>query len=139
METIIIDYQVSSETNPVCDILFLILNCTDHQTRIKRFKDWIDHYHTELDKALSFFGLKAKEVYPREQLDVDLKKYGKAMCGLCIFFSNILSMDSEDAAKVKESFNDDMDIEAHFEQNNVAAFKTRVEGIIDSCITFGLV
>lgn len=133
-----IDYQASSESSPVTDILFSILNCTDHQMRLKRFNNWIEHYHAELDKALSYFGLEARNIYPKGQLDADLKRYGRTMCGLCIFFAEIISRDSEDAAKVKDSLNNDDDSN-DLPQNNAAGLKARTEDIVDSCLAFGLI
>ncbi|XP_030030806.2 uncharacterized protein LOC115447738 [Manduca sexta] len=75
-ESVMIDYQLSKVSNPCCDIMYLIFNCTDHKTRLQHFHDWIDYYHSELVKALSNFGLEAN-VYPREQLDADMEKIRK--------------------------------------------------------------
>lgn len=67
-----IDYQASNNVSPVVDLLYMILNCTDHETRSKNFYNWLDYYHSELDKSLSNFGLKANFIYPKDQLDADL-------------------------------------------------------------------
>ncbi|KAJ0172758.1 hypothetical protein K1T71_011897 [Dendrolimus kikuchii] len=140
LETIMIDYQMSSETKPTCDLLFFIFNCTDHQTRLKHFHKWIELYHTALDRALSKFGLDAKNVYPKEKLDADLKRYGKPMCALCTFFSYLLTMNSEEAAKLKENLDNMNDVETEMviEKSGVE-FKSKVEGLIDTCLEFGLI
>ncbi|KAJ8728881.1 hypothetical protein PYW07_006577 [Mythimna separata] len=106
VQSIMIDYQVSRNNSPVVDLLYMIFNCTDHETRSKNYHDWIDYYHTELDKSLSNFGMKANFVYPKDQLDADLKRYGKLLFGLSIMLANILSRDSSEASKFMEAIKD---------------------------------
>lgn len=142
LESILIDYQISKLNNPVADILYAILNCTDHQTRLKHYHDWIDYYHKELDRALSNYELKASYVYPRDQLDKDLKKYGKLTFSLCVLLANVMTLKPDDAAKLKvlmeTGFNfDQMSIQIE-ESENILVFKNKVEGLIDSCAEFGL-
>ncbi|CAH0591424.1 unnamed protein product [Chrysodeixis includens] len=88
LESIMLDYQQSKKGNPVNDVMNLIFNCTDYETRSKHYSDWIDYYHTELDKSLSYFNLSAKSVYPRNEMDADLKRYAKFVlvqsCIACI-------------------------------------------------------
>ncbi|KOB77012.1 Uncharacterized protein OBRU01_04785 [Operophtera brumata] len=103
LESIMIDYQVSKASNPVADIQYMIFNCTDYKSRKEHFHDWIDYYHTELDKSLSSFGLKANHVFPKDQLDADLKRYGKISLGLSIVLSSVLILKPEDAMKMKEA------------------------------------
>ncbi|KOB69043.1 Ecdysteroid 22-kinase [Operophtera brumata] len=146
LESIMIDYQGSKASNPVADIQYMIFNCTDYKSRKEHFHDWIDYYHTELDKSLSSFGLKANYVYPKDQLDADLKRYGKISLGLSVVLSSMLILKPEDAMKMKEAMESaDMnemskntDI-GRLGADSIALFKSRVEGLIDSFIEFGFV
>lgn len=141
-----IDYQLSKATNPASDILYMILNCTDYQTRKEHFIDWIDFYHSELDKSLSNYGLKANFVFPRDQLDADLKRYGKIMFGLSILLAAMLSLSSEDASVMKEAM-DSGDQDKMVEglasglknQETIVLVKKRLEDLVDSCHEFGLI
>ncbi|KAH9632176.1 hypothetical protein HF086_011922 [Spodoptera exigua] len=90
-ESILIDYQVGKNSSPANDLLYMIFNCTDHEIRLKNFYNWLDYYHSELDKSLSNYGLKANYVYPRDQLDADLKRYGKLQFRCSILLCNVLS------------------------------------------------
>ncbi|KOB77010.1 Ecdysteroid 22-kinase [Operophtera brumata] len=137
LESIMIDYQVSKASNPVTDLQYMIFNCTDYKSRKEHFHDWIDYYHTELDKSLSSFGLKANYVYPKDQLDADLKRYGKISLGLSIVLSSMLILKPEDAKKMKEAMESaDMnemskntDI-GRLGADSIALFKSRVEDSI---------
>ncbi|XP_047027897.1 uncharacterized protein LOC124635980 [Helicoverpa zea] len=103
IQTIMIDYQASSNGNPAVDLLFMLLTCTDHASRSIHFHDWMDYYHSEFVKSLSAFHLKADLVYPRTQLSADLKKYGRVMFYLCITFNTFLMRDSREAGELSEA------------------------------------
>ncbi|CAH0664026.1 unnamed protein product [Spodoptera exigua] len=105
-ESIMIDYQLSKVSNPVIDFLYMTLNCTDHETRTKNFYNWLNYYYSELDKSLSYFGLKTALVYPREQLDADIKVYIKLLFSLSLVLANLLMRDANEAVKVKEAMVD---------------------------------
>lgn len=83
-----IDYQLSKNGNPVNDIMNLIFNCTDYESRSKHYFEWLDYYHAELDKSLSYFHLSAKSVYPRSEMDADIKRYAQIIfaqsCIACV-------------------------------------------------------
>lgn len=146
VESVLIDYQISKETSPVCDIQYMIFNCTDHKTRLKYFNEWLDYYHAELEKRLTNFGLKIENVYPREQFDADMKKYSGMMLGLSTILASVLTMNSEDAGKMKETMEatspDELLANNEVEDYNVEhtiKFKTRLEGLIDSYLEFNLI
>ncbi|KAJ0172756.1 hypothetical protein K1T71_011895 [Dendrolimus kikuchii] len=140
-----IDYQVSRESSPVFDLLYLLYNCTDSKMRLKHFNDWVDYYHTELDKSLSNYGLKAISFLTRDKLDADLKRYGKLVFSICILVSFILSMKNKDAAKMKENMNisegDDTNAKPITQQDHDTQqlFKLRVEGMVDTLLELGFV
>lgn len=141
-----IDYQVSKASNPVTDLLYMIFNCTDYKTRKQHFHDWIDYYHDELDKSLSNFGLKVNYVYPKDQLDADLRRYGRLNLALCLFLASMLILKPEEASKMKEAMESDSIEEiqktsdlSSLNADSIALFKSRVEGLLNSFIELGLV
>uniref|UniRef100_A0A2A4JCB8 CHK kinase-like domain-containing protein n=1 Tax=Heliothis virescens TaxID=7102 RepID=A0A2A4JCB8_HELVI len=145
METIMIDYQGSNNGNPVFDLLFMLLNCTDHAVRSKHYIDWIDYYHSEFDKSLSNFGLKINLIYPRDKLDADLKRYAKMMFYFGITFNTLLMRDPKEAAEMMEvmkNVNSDKISEALQSHKMAPAtrdrIRNRVVGIIDTYKQFGL-
>ncbi|KAH9632168.1 hypothetical protein HF086_011914 [Spodoptera exigua] len=142
-ESILIDYQIAKSSSPAYDFLYMIFNCTDHETRVKNFYNWLDYYHSELDKSLSNYGLKANYVYPRDQLDADLKRYGKLQFGCSILLCNVLSAKPEDAAKFKEgmereSVDRTIDPKKKLDVDTKERLKKRITSVIDSYIEFGL-
>ncbi|CAG9134314.1 unnamed protein product [Plutella xylostella] len=76
VECIMIDYQLSRLSSPVVDILYLIFNCTDIDTRKDHYNDWLDYYYKVLDDSLCHYNLKSSLVYPRDKMVEDLKRYG---------------------------------------------------------------
>ncbi|KAF9422097.1 hypothetical protein HW555_002118, partial [Spodoptera exigua] len=137
------NYQIAKSSSPAYDFLYMIFNCTDHETRVKNFYNWLDYYHSELDKSLSNYGLKANYVYPRDQLDADLKRYGKLQFGCSILLCNVLSAKPEDAAKFKEgmereSVDRTIDPKKKLDVDTKERLKKRITSVIDSYIEFGL-
>lgn len=141
-QSILIDYQVCKNSSPANDILYLLFNCTDHETRLKNFYDWLDYYHAELDKALSNYGLKANYVYPKDQLDADIKRYGKLAFGTAVIVSGVLTLKPEEAGKLKEAFATTVDavVDAMGDLHNetTALIKKRLTGLVETSIAFGL-
>lgn len=145
-ESIMIDYQGSKNGNPVMDLLFMIFNCTDHETRSKHYYDWLDYYHSELDRSLSYFDLSADSVYPRRKLDADIKKYKELLFAISIMLTNIFTRNTEEAAEMMEtlnntSFDEAIEVLANTEipKDTAARAKKRITGIIESFIELGLI
>ncbi|XP_030030797.2 uncharacterized protein LOC115447728 [Manduca sexta] len=134
------------ENNPTGDLMFMIFACSDHEGRVKHFNDWLDYYHSELDERLHNFYLKANYVYPRDQLDVDLKRYAKSMLGALVLSATFSVMQPSNAKKVKDAMEeyyepeDEAEKEANmkglftFDDKYKQIYKKRLEGIIDSFI-----
>ncbi|XP_047027754.1 uncharacterized protein LOC124635849 [Helicoverpa zea] len=145
VQSILIDFQASFNSNPVIDLLFMIFNCTDHETRSKHYYDWIDYYHSELDKSLSNFGLKACSIYPRDQMDADIKSYAKLIFGQSLVLANMLMRDPKEAADLVEAMRD-MDRSAIPDSMKTGSLqvqtqnriKNRIFGVINSFQDFGL-
>ncbi|KAI5640280.1 ecdysteroid kinase domain-containing protein [Phthorimaea operculella] len=147
----IIDYQVSRVASPVADLLFSLLTCTDYEMRKQHYISWIDFYHSELAKCLYEFGLKVDFVYPRDQLDADLKRHAKMGLIRTILVALMLSRESAEAAKIIEKWENDDGEEVSkdemFEIARIGAmsekahakFKSKVEDLIDTCVEFGLI
>ncbi|XP_037303627.1 uncharacterized protein LOC115447744 isoform X2 [Manduca sexta] len=150
VESVMIDYQLSRENNPTFDLMLTIFGCSDQETQVKYFNDWLDYYHSELDKRLHDFGLKANYVYPRDQLDADMKRYAKSMLGGLVLSATLSVMQPSNAQKVKDSLDeqykpvDDAEMEAAikefltFDDKHKDMYKKRLEGIVDNFIKFGL-
>uniref|UniRef100_A0A2A4JCM6 CHK kinase-like domain-containing protein n=1 Tax=Heliothis virescens TaxID=7102 RepID=A0A2A4JCM6_HELVI len=146
IQSCMVDFQASNDNSPMSDVLFMIIICTDHETRSQNFYDWIDYYHTELDKSLSHFGLEANEVYPRDRLDADLKKYAKALLAICLLITNVSLRDSKEASVVIENMNNmehEDDVMESFkpeslEEETVARINKKIGGFIESYKKFGL-
>ncbi|KAM3966021.1 uncharacterized protein ACR2FA_012881 [Aphomia sociella] len=143
-----IDYQISKVSNPVCDILYMIFNCTDYETRHAHYNDWINYYHLQLEQSLANYEIKAEFIFSREQLDADLKRYSKFFFSAAIMLSSVLSLKSEDAAKVKdamgsdhpniETFAEQLQI-SNFDPDTISRFRNRIEGLVNSYRELGYI
>ncbi|XP_063623024.1 uncharacterized protein LOC134795121 [Cydia splendana] len=148
VDDVMIDYQLSREGNPAADLLYLIFNCTDHATRLKHYQEWIDYYHEILDDSLNLYGLKANRVFPKDQLDADLRRYGKLMVSLSVMLSSIIVRDSKDAVDMKEMTGDkeklmedtmaQMDASL-LDVSTIVKLREKILGIIDTAFEFGLI
>ncbi|XP_022823598.1 uncharacterized protein LOC111354388 [Spodoptera litura] len=144
-QSVMIDYQGSKISNPVGDILYMIFNCTDHETRSIYYYDWIDYYHTELDRCLSYYDLKINYIYPRDRLDADLRRYGKISFGLSSMLTYVLMRDTKEAGEMLETFksgdpNDVLQLMGTqtLQGETVVRTRKRIVGLIDSFSQFGL-
>ncbi|XP_063831974.1 uncharacterized protein LOC135081165 [Ostrinia nubilalis] len=144
-DAIMIDYQMSSETTPAGDILYFMFNCTSHAARSKHYREWLCYYHEHLDKSLSRFGLKAKNVYPKDQLESDMKKYSMQYFGFAVMLYSVLLRNPEEAAKMHEAISnhevekmEGMPIQS-MSGNTINKFKSKVQDLIDSYIEFGYI
>ncbi|XP_013191382.2 uncharacterized protein LOC106135578 [Amyelois transitella] len=145
VEAVLIDYQLSKIASPVTDLQYMIFSSTDHNTRHQHYYEWIDFYHSELDKCLANFGLKANYVYPRDQLDADLRRYSKVFFSSSILLLTVLIRKTEDAAKMKEAMESNQDLQdisatiqtSSLDQESVALFKRKIENLVDSYREFG--
>lgn len=143
-----IDYQLSKQSSPVADLHCMIFNCTNHATRAKQFYDWIDYYYSQLDKRLTKFELKIDEVYPRYQLEKDLKMCARFTLGHAIMLAALIVRETADATKLTEAMNS-VDPNTYMielaEQSKISTsdsvtiqnFKARIEELVDSFIEFG--
>ncbi|XP_049878739.1 uncharacterized protein LOC126375690 isoform X1 [Pectinophora gossypiella] len=142
-----VDYQQSRINSPVGDLLYMLFNCSDYETRAQHFHEWIDFYHFELEKRLANYGLKANFVYPRGQLDADLKRHGRVSLGQAVLLSSVLLRESGDAAKLQAAMEEGVKIEDVMDEFRMSAmtagfiqkYKSRIEGLVDSHLALGLV
>ncbi|XP_028178750.1 uncharacterized protein LOC114366171 [Ostrinia furnacalis] len=142
---IMIDYQLANENSPVADLLYFVFCCTDHAIRSEHYQDWISFYHDQLDKSLSNFGLKANYIYPKDQLDADLKRYSKLFLGSAVLLQSMLMRSPEEAAQMHEAMTkfdveklEGMPVET-LSGDTIALFKSALHGLIDSYRQFGYV
>ncbi|CAH1634843.1 unnamed protein product [Spodoptera littoralis] len=146
VQTVMLDFQGSKNNNPVADLLYVIFNCTDHETRAKHFFDWIDYYHAELENSLSNFGLKANYVYSRDQLDADVKRYGKLTFGMSVMLANLLMRDTNEASELLEAMKTTADMKELMESmgsqvlqhETIIRARKKVVDLITSFSEFGL-
>ncbi|KAM3958868.1 uncharacterized protein ACR2FA_007043 [Aphomia sociella] len=143
---ILIDYQLPKISSPANDLLHMILNCTDYSTRNIHFLEWIDYYYSELNRFLDYFKLKSDIIYPKHELDIDLKRHSKVMLGFSIFSNMMVMRKPEEAVKLKEAmesqdsnkFAEAMKT-SELENDTLMATKTKIEGLIDTLLEFKLV
>uniref|UniRef100_A0A2A4K1F1 CHK kinase-like domain-containing protein n=1 Tax=Heliothis virescens TaxID=7102 RepID=A0A2A4K1F1_HELVI len=141
-EAMLIDYQLARNSSPVSDLMYFIFNCTHHNARVEHFYEWLDYYHSELDNALSNYGIKANYAYPRDQLDADIKRYSKVALGNAIVSISMTGLKPEEASKVKEQM-DSADISNVSSVNSMdtaslSDYKKKLLGLLESFNRFGL-
>lgn len=102
----------------------------------------------QLDKSLSNFGLKANYVYPKDQLDADLRRTAKFFLGRVIMVASVVVRDTADAAVFKEAMNTgdpNLTMEELAQRTRLSTanpetlrnITAKIEGVLDSMIEFG--
>lgn len=139
-----VDYQGSNLSSPVADLHYMIFVCTDYDTRKKHYNDWIDYYHSQLDKSLANHGIKVNYAYPRDQLDADLRSFAKLSLCQVILVAMVVVREAANAAKLQEAIkNTEKSVEDMFDvfkltdSTTIEKFKTKIEGVIDSFFEVG--
>lgn len=133
------------ESSPAYDIMYMIFNSTATEERIQRYTELIDYYYNELDKSLNNYGLEATDVFPREQLDVDMKRYAKLILSISIIVANLIVKDVAEATKIKDSMEtannpseEMMELMMERSAGTEVLFQKRIEGLARSIIELGL-
>ncbi|CAH1634844.1 unnamed protein product [Spodoptera littoralis] len=147
VQTIMIDFQGSANSNPMVDVLYAIFNCSDRNTRARHYYVWLDYYYLELDKSLSNFGLKSNYIYPRDQMDADMKRYGKLIFGMSVMLANILMRDTNEASELMEAMNTTTDMNELMESmgnqtlnhETILRVRSKIEELIDCFTHYGLI
>ncbi|XP_022823365.1 uncharacterized protein LOC111354259 [Spodoptera litura] len=144
VRSILIDYQVAKTNNPSVDLLYLIFNCTDHESRSKHFYNWLDYYHFESNKSLAYFGLKADLIYPRNQVDADIKRYSEYIFGSVLLNINMTDRDRSETGEMIESLeNGGLDEiialmgKTKMNESTLKHVRNKIEGLINSYVEFG--
>uniref|UniRef100_A0A1E1WL08 CHK kinase-like domain-containing protein n=1 Tax=Pectinophora gossypiella TaxID=13191 RepID=A0A1E1WL08_PECGO len=145
VECCMIDYQFACANLPVDDVYQVLFNCSDYDSRAKHFQEWLDYYHMYFTKYLYHFGLKADNVYSKEQFESDMIRYGKFALGQAAFSSSFLLKNDEDAEKMKSAMDsgiteltDEMLKELTSSgSSSMVKLKTRLEELVDSFIELG--
>ncbi|XP_022823370.1 uncharacterized protein LOC111354263 [Spodoptera litura] len=142
---VMIDYQASRKNNPMMDLLYFIFLCTDYETRSKHFYNWLDYYHSEFDKSLSYFGLRANDIYPRDQLDADVKKYGELVFSIALMASNLTERDVNETKELINNMEHSGIGElmatmgsTRMTGETLKRAKNRIEGLIATYTDFGM-
>lgn len=93
----------------------------------------------ELDKFLSYLGLKANYIYPRDKFDADLKRYGKPELGIALIMVNFILRQTQEVADLTDIDGTTLpDLKVgSLTDKTVEAIKERVKGLIESCFEFG--
>lgn len=139
-----IDYQVSRVNIPPADLMYLMFMCTDQATRQKYFNSWIDYYHIGLLNSLQYHGLEINSIYPRDQLQMNLKKYGRVAFGISVYINYLITLSPEDAIKAKEYIAKGNDIaqsglpDEFRYSKTMERYKKIIEELIDSFVEFSL-
>uniref|UniRef100_A0A2A4JCA9 CHK kinase-like domain-containing protein n=1 Tax=Heliothis virescens TaxID=7102 RepID=A0A2A4JCA9_HELVI len=141
-EAMLIDYQLAKNSSPVGDLMYFLFNCTHHNARVEYFYEWLDYYHSELDNALSNYGIKANYAYPRDQLDADMKRYGKFALGNAIVTNSMIGLKPEEASKVKEQLNtgdlSNVSSVNSMDNSTIIDYQKKLIGLLESFDKFGL-
>ncbi|KAM3958914.1 uncharacterized protein ACR2FA_007089 [Aphomia sociella] len=142
---ILIDYQLPKVCSLAYDLLHMILNCTDHATRHNYYLEWIDYYYSELDRFLNYFKLKSDNIYPRDELDSDLKIYSRFMLANSILATVMVMRKPEETVELMEAM-ESKDVDKFFEAMKVSKLdndtitmaKIKIEGLLDTLLEFKL-
>nr|XP_049697229.1 uncharacterized protein LOC126054710 [Helicoverpa armigera] len=141
-EAMLIDYQGARNSSPVSDLMYFLFTCTHHEARVEYYYEWLDYYHSQLENSLSNFGIKANYVYPRDQLDADMKRYGKLALGNSIVTNSMIVLKPEEATKVKDQMESadmsNINTVNNMEPTTMLAYKKKLIGILESFDRFGL-
>lgn len=74
---IFLDWQLSRYGPPVYDIFYFIFTATDKSFRDKHYRNLLNVYHTTLSTSIEKLGSDPMKLYPFDQLENDLKRYGR--------------------------------------------------------------
>ncbi|GBP86682.1 hypothetical protein EVAR_103626_1 [Eumeta japonica] len=72
---ILLDYQISRYSSPLCDLYFMLFLAVDEATRDGHFMDLVNTYERALRQQIVELGQDPEQIYPKEQFQRDLRTF----------------------------------------------------------------
>jgi hypothetical protein len=82
-----VDYQTMALCNPTSDLLYFIFTGSDGEFRRRHYKQLLDHYHHQLNLALTRLHLNPDKIFSRQDFDDELKEVR-----ICLYLLLLLTL-----------------------------------------------
>uniref|UniRef100_A0A8W7PPW8 CHK kinase-like domain-containing protein n=1 Tax=Anopheles coluzzii TaxID=1518534 RepID=A0A8W7PPW8_ANOCL len=79
-----IDFQLARYCSPALDIAFFVYSCTSQALRDAHYEDLLGAYHGGLAEMLRDLGSDPDTVFPRAELEKEMRQYARFGCGMGI-------------------------------------------------------
>ncbi|XP_013097757.2 uncharacterized protein LOC106080772 [Stomoxys calcitrans] len=141
----LLDWQIMRYGSPIIDLMYFLMSCTTQEFRHQHFNEMINIYHTSAAEHITKLGSDPKVLYPRQELEKQLKTKGAIGLLFAMIVLPILTTKSEDVPDLEElsekvSAGKSTDaMEAGFVGAKSAIFNERMRGIICDTIDWGLI
>ncbi|XP_020298765.1 uncharacterized protein LOC109863003 [Pseudomyrmex gracilis] len=103
-EALMLDFQFSRCSSPMCDLSFLIYSCTSKSFRDQYYDDVLKIYYTELSSAIKSLGSDPEKIYPWDLFKKEVKDhfiFGLGVSLVTVPFSLLDSSESFDLDLIK--------------------------------------
>lgn len=88
--------------SPVFDIYYFLFTATDKSFRDKYYRTLLNSYHCALSTNISKLGSDSVKLYSFDELENDLKKYGRLALIYGIFISQFCFVDQQSVTDLEE-------------------------------------
>lgn len=90
-EICLVDWQMTRFGSAASELMYFLFTCTSKQLRDQHKSELFDCYYESLSTTLKSFNLEAKEIYPRENFEDQLREFGKFAFAMASFAIPIFS------------------------------------------------
>ncbi|CAG4989423.1 unnamed protein product [Colias eurytheme] len=132
-EIIPIDYQTLTHSNPIVDLLYFLFNGSDKEFRAKYLRKAFDHYYNELCACLTRLDLNPKQIYSKEDFEIELKEVLPFGLFMSLMLLMIITVEMENIPKIHE----DLELKDLFCTPS-EAYKIRMNDLLQDCIEMGV-
>ncbi|XP_073955282.1 uncharacterized protein [Choristoneura fumiferana] len=131
IEVVPLDYQTYRSGLLATDLMYFIFSGSDAQFRKYYYKQLLEHYYTELTRALKDLHVDINDVYPRKVFEHELDEAKHLGIFLGLTMMSLLTVDPENAPKFEDF--DSLVVEPN--QHTI----DRLNGIVGDYIRWGII
>lgn len=140
----LLDWQMSRVSSPVIDLSYFFMTSTLADLREQHLNDFLKSYYDSLTKSIKLLGSDPDQLYPFEQFQQQLIKFGKyglllapsILKIMCADPKNVRSLD-EFSESFKATGNKDNTDVAAYNQEAILAYKERIGDLYRDTLSYG--
>lgn len=137
------DYQISRFASPALDLHYNLFGATTKALRDREYKNILKHYHNTLSESITKLGSDPDQLFTFEDLESQLKKFGKFAFIWGPMFVQMMLADPDDIPDLDQLSEDlvkqegDINFVKNFNEDRQREYDTRMRDLLTDLVDYG--